>query len=348
MQIFSVREDAKLKRNLLDLISTWLRSRYYINELSQQSVKARFEVIFQYFGTIPDEGIRGEFEILKVLHKNSQSITPRERISLSIASFDAFIKELQYIKKSDDFQRWYKTLVHEITSFFMSYLVNIPTDEYFLKFTSNAPSQHFSEFFEAVNKLESFLKSKFTSFTGHDAVRYYEALINAITIANEERLYQTAFTLKHVLDSFTTRVIPLAKTKKIDTQLKAINSLFKVDRNFQCLRDKYQFNDIHTKGYFPLLSLVNKDLTVFAEILPETVRSMQGVSYYNIQRMNLIFKTLHPLLMFSHLSGVYIPKTNLQIMIAHEPLQEGSSSSNAQGPRASRSQSLPHTDRPKY
>jgi hypothetical protein len=341
---FSEKEHKTLQRNLLDLLSTWLRSRYYVKELGNHEVKIRFDAIFQLFYTIPDETIHGEFEFLKEQHKHSQNITPRDRFSLSLESFEMFLKKIETCKK-EGFHDWCKILVYEITAYYMGFLVSVPVEEFFFDLKDKKTTSNFSELVQSENHLESFLTASLKGVAKTHKIKLFEALIQSIKIACDDRLYQTAFSLKIVLETLFPDHLLISLSESIEKEWKAIRTLFEVSCNFNMLRTRYQNHDKQCQGYFPTLFLISKDLTITTENIPVTIQ-IQGIHIFNIHRMNVIFNTLSPLLKFSNLSGVYIPKTNLPITVARASLQEGPSSSSARAPRASRSQSLPPPAQP--
>lgn len=349
----SKREKKKLYFSITNLLITWLSQRYHNHELSIEPTLEKFHKILSVLVKVPKtlegkdsrEKLRTELGILHSLFENLKVLTPRpESNPINLKPVEGIFKRLLETGNKNTFLAQCQLLVDEITACFMSYVTEIPLEEYFGNITSMEKSPNLSKLIKSLNALDPWLVYTCTkTFKGNDS-RMIKMLVSAMKIAQDQRKYQTAFSLKTVLDV----LVQIEPTRKIPVRyqddFESIQSFFEIWNNRKKVRDQYALNDFELEKYLPIIGWVTGDLAFIYEN-PGTIE-IKGIEVFNITRLNLIFKALNPVLNLVRNPELHKPNTDLKLKVESESALAESFVLAALKQRASKSRSRLHEGPP--
>lgn len=320
------RDKIKFHFRIIDLLSTWLRTRYFNEELQKKAVFDGFQQIIEYLQTQERE-IRDELTILQVLFEKSAVITPRHhRKSFSFGPIEQLLKDMINGNENKPLIEYCISFENEISAYLIEYLEAIPLEEYFKDVSNVEETPKIAEFARAINLLEDWLLIKFRNLKPGKAIRTYEALLMTMSISFDEKRYQTTFCLLHIFKEIFRKITPLKTSRKLIAKLHTIESAFELSSNASQMRKYYQENSSIDKKYFPWMSLATRDLYMITQEVPSILHK-DGIAVYNISRLNMIFKSVYPIVNFLKIANLYVPTTNLRTMVSGAFSLAGSSES---------------------
>lgn len=338
---FSPEEKNLLQRRLIKVLMTWLKERHFIAELSQASILHLFECILKILNNEGDATVKSEAKNLRVHLKASLTITPRStRDSFSLSPIEGLLVDMIHESKRN-FEKKCEEFTAEITCYFVNLMADIPVEEYFKPLDTLALSPHLSHLTQATNALENWLHDRFNELEEPKSKRNFQkALLQSMLIAYKKHEYQTAFSLKIVLDKCTGQKKPEKMPENLSNAYDHFTEVFSPFDNLKNLVSTYHNATNEGHRFMPVFGYINKFLLpILALPVTETYKEFK---VYNSKRFELIFKTLHPFFNFVKMASTYSPKTNLRqkVMLERslsspsftqwsEHAQEGSSSSDA-------------------
>ncbi len=320
---FSLNERKKVQNNLIFLLGRWLSCRYYLDELSENLIKTKFEEILSLLEGSSFDEIKKENQILQILFEKSLTVTPRAKCnSVSLESIADLLRRMVQRKDKEVTETACQIFAKEIHCYFVRYIDEIPINEYFCDLTTMKNTPHLARLACAINKFEEWLYREFMNHTPADKMKFEESIIYTMGIARQRFDFQTPFSLKNVLD----RLKHVEKRKKdVQKSFEIFQNLFQFEKNIKHLREAYSNLEESETEYFPVLPFLTRDLTF---ILGKPQKALhKGIEIFDIQRFNLIYEALRSLLALKRSAPAMIPKTNLQFKIWSE-LGLGASSSS--------------------
>jgi hypothetical protein len=330
---FSPKERKSLQLRLIFLLMTWLKERYFIKELYQDEVKTSFQNILNILSQETDPSVKKETESFNIHLQASCTITPRSsRSSSSLDQIEVLLVNTIHQKTDDAFAEKCCELTAEITCYFVYLMTEVPFEEYFRPLDTLAHSPHLAQLTKATNALESWFYNRFCELDRRSLRRNFrKAMARCMHIAYTKYEYQTAFSLKIVLDRITKERDLKKLPKDLFTAYNTINDIFNPCDNLKNLVYTYGKAAEETKMFMPVFGFINKLLhPVMVLNKPTEIRTVmvlnklrtepEPISFeiYNNLVFELIFKTLHPFYEFIKMAENYNPKTNLRQKIEVE------------------------------
>lgn len=329
---FSIYEREKTQKNLIDLLNWWLHKRYYIEDLSKEAVRVRFEAILERLSESEFEKVREWSKPLQNCYKNSLALTPRDRpVSFAVVTIDEIIQGMINGKETAC-----KQFAYEIHCYYLDFITQMPMEQFFSDFNKmQETAPQLAAFTEGINRFEAWLPKQFDGLNERDKTKLAQSILKTMDFARENSDFQTIFSLLTALNKVKEAMNKVKEEKRkkkphndrIDRALETWGELCHPLHNFRNLRGAYQKLEDSRTEYLPLIGVTVRDLLFILQ--KKSVIKFGELKIFSIHRFDLLYRTVRPFIAMKKNGAGMAPESDLKIRIESELSQAASSSSGA-------------------